>query len=70
MSPPRTNSSTSSALRILSRRPGLTLAGLALAGTWLGFRHISSRRRDNELAQKNSAVPNLHVTVDRSGGGI
>jgi len=64
------SSSSPSALRIFTRHPRLTLAGLAILGTGLGIRHISSSLRDNELAQKNSAAQNLYVSVDRSGGGI
>ncbi|KAK4155797.1 hypothetical protein C8A00DRAFT_13175 [Chaetomidium leptoderma] len=73
MNPSRVTSSPSpspSPLRIFTRHPRLALAGLALVGTGLGFRHISSTYRDNEAAQKNSAAQNLYVSVDRSGGGI
>ncbi|GAB1318898.1 HIG1 domain-containing protein [Madurella fahalii] len=72
MDSPRTSASPSSAspLRLLTRRPALAIAGLALAGAGLGFRHIATTLRDNELAQKNSAARNFYVSVDRSGGGI
>ncbi|KAK4251486.1 hypothetical protein C7999DRAFT_27902 [Corynascus novoguineensis] len=73
MNPSQANSASSpspSTLRIFTRHPRLTLAGLAILGTGLGFRHISSSYRDNELAQKNSAAQNFYVSVDRSGGGV
>ncbi|KAK4231366.1 hypothetical protein QBC38DRAFT_246863 [Podospora fimiseda] len=54
-------------LRVFTNRPGLTLAGLAIAGTALGFQHFSATLRENELRQKNNP---LYVSVDRSGGGI
>ncbi|KAL2175708.1 uncharacterized protein P884DRAFT_331162 [Thermothelomyces heterothallicus CBS 202.75] len=52
------------------RYPRLTLAGLAILGTGLGFRRISSSIRENELAQKNSEAQNFYVSVERSGGGV
>lgn len=67
-SPP--SNPTSSLLRIFTRRPALTFVGLALTGAGLGFMRVSKMLRENELAQKNSAKPNLYVSVDRSGGGI
>ncbi|KAK4107917.1 hypothetical protein N656DRAFT_784671 [Canariomyces notabilis] len=70
MDPTRASPSSTSPLRILTRHPALTFAGLALAGAGLGFRHVAATLRDNELAQKNSAARNFYVSVDRSGGGI
>ncbi|KAK4134342.1 hypothetical protein BT67DRAFT_316192 [Trichocladium antarcticum] len=61
--------STSPTLRMLTRRPALTIAGLALAGACLGFKHVSKTLHENEQAQKNAAR-NLYVSVDRSGGGV
>ncbi|KAK4043411.1 hypothetical protein C8A01DRAFT_32537 [Parachaetomium inaequale] len=72
MNPSQTTPATSpsaSALRIFTRHPRLTIAGLAILGTGMGFRHVSRSYRQNEEAQKKSAS-NLYVTVDRSGGGI
>ncbi|KAK4463718.1 hypothetical protein QBC42DRAFT_172891, partial [Cladorrhinum samala] len=53
-----------------STHPRLTVVGLALAGTALGFQHFSTTLRENELRQKRSAASHLYVSVDRSGGGI
>ncbi|KAL2189651.1 hypothetical protein L209DRAFT_749503 [Thermothelomyces heterothallicus CBS 203.75] len=73
MNPSRANSASSpspSTFRIFTRYPRLTLAGLAILGTGLGFRRISSSIRENELAQKNSEAQNFYVSVERSGGGV
>ncbi|KAL2153199.1 hypothetical protein VTH82DRAFT_4354 [Thermothelomyces myriococcoides] len=64
------SSPSPSTFRIFTRHPRLTLAGLAILGTGLGFRRIASSIRENELAQKNSRTPNFYVSVERSGGGI
>ncbi|KAL2133090.1 hypothetical protein VTI74DRAFT_2958 [Chaetomium olivicolor] len=62
--------SASSPLRVFSKHPRLTVAGVLLVGTGLGFRHVASTLAKNELAQKNSAASSFYVTVERSGGGI
>ncbi|KAL2159936.1 hypothetical protein VTH06DRAFT_2069 [Thermothelomyces fergusii] len=73
MNPSQANSASSpspSTFRIFARHPRLTLAGLAILGTGLGFRRISASIRENELAQKRLGAHNLYVSVERSGGGI
>ncbi|KAK3990123.1 hypothetical protein QBC44DRAFT_369445 [Cladorrhinum sp. PSN332] len=61
-----TTTSSPTMLRVFTNRPGLTLAGLAIAGAAFGFQHFSTTLRENELRQKKS----LYVSVDRSGGGV
>ncbi|KAK0641607.1 hypothetical protein B0T16DRAFT_461650 [Cercophora newfieldiana] len=71
MDPSRVSTSTQSLPRPRPAPRGpsrtLTLAGLALVGTGLAFKHVATAMRENEAAQKNSG---LYVSVDRSGGGI
>ncbi|KAK4146839.1 uncharacterized protein C8A04DRAFT_25417 [Dichotomopilus funicola] len=58
-----------SALRIFSKHPRLTAAGLVVLGTGFALRRMSGAYAEREQAQKR--VPsNLYVSVDRSGGGI
>ena len=53
-----------------TRHRGLILASAAATGVALAVRYKAEQIRKNELAQKNSAIPNFYVSVDRSGGGI
>ena len=53
-----------------TRHRGLVLASAVVAGVALGIRYKAEQIRKNEIAQKNSAIPNFYVSVDRSGGGI
>ncbi|KAH6856640.1 hypothetical protein B0I37DRAFT_443289 [Chaetomium sp. MPI-CAGE-AT-0009] len=72
MNPPRptpTASPASSPLRVFARHPRLTIAGLAIVGTCLGFRHVARSFRENELRQQ-SIPGNRYVSVERSGGGL
>ncbi|KAK2067770.1 hypothetical protein P8C59_001479 [Phyllachora maydis] len=52
------------------RRPGVLVVSVAAFGVGWGFSYFASKQRRNELAQKNSATPNLYVSVERSGGGV
>ncbi|KAK2067769.1 hypothetical protein P8C59_001479 [Phyllachora maydis] len=54
----------------ISRRPGVLVVSVAAFGVGWGFSYFASKQRRNELAQKNSATPNLYVSVERSGGGV
>ncbi|KAK0637322.1 hypothetical protein B0T17DRAFT_613925 [Bombardia bombarda] len=60
-------SSSPSSIR---RRPGLAFFALAMVGAGVGFKYMTTKIRNNELAQKNSSNGTFYVTVDRSGGGI
>ncbi|KAK4193836.1 hypothetical protein QBC35DRAFT_7570 [Podospora australis] len=62
------SSASSTVLRPITRRPGLAVAGLAIAGAAYGIQHLATAFRENDAAQKRSAT--FYVSVDRSGGGI
>ncbi|KAI6382452.1 hypothetical protein MCOR25_000744 [Pyricularia grisea] len=53
---------------IRNRRVVAVAASAAAVGMVIKLRADAIKK--NEMAQKNSAVPNFYVSVERSGGGI